>query len=312
MSDARTAQVRVPASTSNLGAGFDCIGFAVDRWLSATAVAHDSPVLEGIQELTLRREGTLAPLTLPARDDALVTGFAAACASRGRGLPARLELRVHSEIPVSRGLGSSSAALIAGASLANETLELGLDRNALAQLCAAIEGHPDNVGPALFGGAVMGVPTAGVESAPEWVFAPIAVHPDLAFAFVVPPFLVETATARSVLPREIPHRVAVRATGKSAALAHGLVTGDAALLRIALDDVLHVPFRRHLIPGFDDVVRAALEAGAYGATLSGSGSTLLAVATQDVIESVAATMRRRWSELGVETESIVQRRAVTV
>jgi homoserine kinase len=219
---------------------------------------------------------------------------------------------VHSEIPVSRGLGSSSAALIAGASLANEALGLGLDRNALAQLCTGIEGHPDNVGPALFGGAVMGVPSAGVDSASDWVFAPIAVHPDLAFAFVVPPFPVETAAARAVLPREIPHRVAVRATGKSAALAHGLVTGDAALLRIALDDVLHVPYRRHLIPGYDEVVRAARDAGAYGATLSGSGSTLLAVAPQDAIVSVAVAMRRRWSAMGVEAESFVQRRPAWV
>lgn len=309
MNGTRTAQVRVPASCSNLGAGFDCVGFAVDRWLTASVIANDGPARAGAADITVQRGGTLAALTIVAGDDALATGFAAACAAAGRELSGRIALTATSEIPLSRGLGSSSAALIAGAWLANEALALGLDTDAIAQLCAGIEGHPDNVGPALLGGAVLGVPHESEgDGASRWVFTSIAVHADLAFAFVVPPFPIETAAARAMLPRELPYDVAVRAVGKSAALVHGLATANAELLRLALDDVMHVPFRRGLVPGLEAIVAAARVAGAYGATISGSGSTLVAIAPSQAVEQVAAAMRRRWREVGVEVESFVQRR----
>jgi len=305
MSDPRTARVRIPASAANVGAGFDCIGFAVDRWLTASVTASaDSG--RGAPEVTIRRDGTLTSLTLAAADDAVVAGFIAACHARGRALPRRLDFHVDSEIPVSRGLGASTAALVAGASLANAALELGLDRRELAELCTELEGHPDNVAPSVFGGAVLGVPEDR-DGSRHWVFVPIELHGSLAFAFVVPPIPVETAAARAILPRDIPHSVAVRAAGKAAALAHGLVTGDAALLRVALDDVLHVPYRRHLVPAYAEVVSAACAAGAFGATLSGSGSTLLAIAVQDVVESVAEAMRQAFADHGVVAESFVQR-----
>ena len=312
MNEPRTARVRVPASTANLGAGFDCIGFAVDRWLTASVVARDISS-DHAPEVTVRRAGTLASLTIPPTADAVVAGFAAACATRGRTPPGRLDFELHSEIPFGRGLGSSSAALVAGASLANAALELGLDREQLAMLCTEVEGHPDNVAPAVFGGAVLGVPT-GRDGAHRWAFAPIEVHESLAFAFVVPPasVMVETEKARALLPRQVPHRLAVLAAGKAAALAQGLITGNEALLRIALDDVLHVPHRRHLVPAYDDVVAAACAAGAFGATLSGSGSALLAIAAQDAVERVADAMRRTFSEHGLAAESFVQRKVTTL
>jgi homoserine kinase len=308
----RTANVRVPATSANLGAGFDCIGFAVDRWLTASVIVGEGASGSGSPAVTMRREGTLSSLALPPDDDALVAGFTAACVAQGHAVPPRLAFTVSSEIPVGRGLGSSSAALVAGALLADSALALALGRKEIAQICTEIEGHPDNVGPALFGGATLGVPEGVRGSGRRWMFAPIEVHPSIAFAFAMPPFSVDTASARAMLPRQLSHTVAVRASGKGAALAHGLVTGDPALLRIALDDVLHVPFRLTLIKGMESVVAAARDAGAYGATLSGSGSSIVAVAPQAAVESVAEAMRNRWKELGVDTESFVQRRPATV
>jgi homoserine kinase len=284
---------------------------AVDRWLTASVEAADK-VDSGDSPLTIRREGTLASLALPAEDDALYVGFIAACAAVDRAVPVRLVFSVDSEIPVARGLGSSSAALVAGARLADAALELGLGVHALAELCTRIEGHPDNVAPALFGGAVLGVPGNGSLEARHWTFAPLPVHPSLAFVFVIPPFPVETAVARAILPRQVPHGVAVRAAGKAAALAHGLATGDGALLRIALDDVLHVPYRRTLVPGLAGLHEAACAEGAYGATLSGSGPTLVAITPQDIAEGVADAMKKRWSADGVVAESFVQRRPAMV
>ncbi|HEY8165084.1 MAG TPA: homoserine kinase [Gemmatimonadaceae bacterium] len=307
----RTASVRVPATSANLGAGFDCIGIAVDRWLSASVETGDNPRSDDAA-ITISRDGTLASLTLPPEEDLLVAGFAAAARAGGRPVPKRLAFVVNSEIPVARGLGSSSAALVAGASLADAALSLRLGQARLAELCADIEGHPDNVAPAVFGGAMLAVPANGSGEPRRWVFAQLPVHPGLAFIFVIPSYSIETALARAILPREVAHEVAVRAAGKGAALAHGLATGDGALLKIAFDDVLHVPYRRELVSGIESLHDAACAAGAYGVTLSGSGPTLVAVAPHEAAERIADAMRKRWSIEGVEADSFVQRQPAIV
>jgi len=306
-----TARVRVAATSANLGGGFDCIGIAVDRWLSASVEA-ELELRSGDAPITISRGGTLAALAVAPEDDALYMGFVAACAAGGRAVPKRLAFVVDSEIPVARGLGASSAALVAGARLADAALALGLGASTLAELCTHIEGHPDNVAPALFGGAMLAVPGSGSVEARSWVFASLPVHPSLAFVFVIPPYPVETAAARAILPRQVTHEIAVRAAGKGAALVHGLATGDGALLKIALDDVLHVPYRRGLVPGLANLQGAASAAGAYGATLSGSGSTLVAIAPQEAAERVVDAMRERWSAEGVTADAFVQRRPATV
>jgi homoserine kinase len=295
---ARAALVRVPASTSNLGAGFDCVGVALDRWLRATATlgAHADPAPR------LERAGTLAVLdALPAGEDLLVRGFAAACAATGRRLPAGLTIRADSDVPVGRGLGSSAAALAAGALLADALLALGLGAHAVAGLCADVEGHPDNVAPACLGGAVLGVP--GVPGAVRWTLAPLDLHPDVALAFAVPDFGASTAVMRRALPVHLPHADAVRAGGKAAALVRGLATADASLLAWALDDVLHVPFRRPLLPGYDAVCAAATRAGAWGATLSGAGSSVVALAPRARAAAVATAMADAWRATGVAAEA---------
>ncbi len=307
----QNAHVRVPGTSANLGAGFDCIGIAVDRWLTASVEAVDN-LDSGDAAITIKRKGALASLAIPPEDDTLYAGFVAACAAANRAIPERLAFSVDSEIPIARGLGSSSASLVAGARLADAALALGLGTRRLAELCTRIEGHPDNVAPALFGGAILGVPGNGRVDAGHWAFAALPVHPSLAFVFIIPPFQVETAAARAILPRDVPHEVAVRAAGKGAALAHGLATGDGALLQIALDDVLHVPYRRALVPGLSSLHDAACAAGAYGATLSGSGPTLVAIAQQAVAERVEDAMKIRWSAEGVQSDSFVQRRPATV
>jgi homoserine kinase len=128
---------------------------------------------------------------------------------------------------------------------------------------------------------------------------PLVVHPSIAFVFAVPDFTVETKHARAVLPATLPYAQAVRAAAKSAALVQGLVRGDPGLLAAALDDVLHVPFRRALVRGYDDVTGAARRAGAYGATLSGSGPTLVALAPLAQAAAVGAAMVRAWRDCAV-------------
>lgn len=319
------ATARAPASTSNLGGGFDCVGVAVDRWLTVHArrVAPDlggsgrgpsaSPVgastlgLEGNRQPAiatpvagpaLERRGTLSRLDEDPEVDLILVGFDAACRSAGVAPPAGLRFEADSEIPIGRGLGSSAAALVAGAALADHLLGLGLDDERLAAVCADVEGHPDNVAPAVYGGAVLAVRSP----AGDLAVARLEVHTSLAFVLAVPDFPVSTKRARAVLPETVPHATAVAAAARGAALVQGLARADEAMLALAVDDVLHVPHRRGLVPGFDAVCAAAIAAGAFGATLSGSGSAVVAVAPVGRAPAIGEAMRDAWSSLGAVAE----------
>lgn len=296
------ATVHVPGSTSNLGSGFDCVGMAVDRWLTASVVIDAA--LSGV---TMVRSGALASLACTATDDLVHVGFMAACERMDRVVPQHLAYAVTSTIPVARGLGSSAAALVAGATLADAALSLGLGTHGVATLVSQIEGHPDNASPAAFGGAMIGVARDdATSSAPcTYVFSPLPVHDMLAFVFAVPPMEVTTAAARAVLPSQVSFADAVRALQRSAALVQGLATGDGDLLARALDDVLHVPYRRGLVPGYDAIVTSACAAGAFGATLSGSGSAIVAVGRRAQADAIAAAMQAAFAAVGLSADTLV-------
>lgn len=289
--------VRVPGSTSNLGAGFDCVGVAIERWLTLTAQVLPSSGAGVVME----RRGTLTAVATRPEHDLCYRGFLKACTTAGRGEPTGVVLRAESGIPVARGLGSSAAAAVAGAAAASALLDLGLGRDDLVSVCTEVEGHPDNVAPAVHGGAVLAIGGSGNEV----VVRPITIHVSLALVFAVPDFTVETREARAVLPGNVPHATAVTAAARAAALVAGLAAGDARLLAPALDDVLHVPFRRCLVRGYDAVVAAARLAGAIGTTLSGSGPTILAVCMAASVGSIAEAMQRAWSEVGVRADTFV-------
>jgi homoserine kinase len=138
-----------------------------------------------------------------------------------------------------------------------------------------------------------------------YAFAALPVHESLAFVFAVPPLEVTTAAARAVLPGHVSFGDAIRGLQRSAALTHGLASGDAALLRQALDDVLHVPYRRALVPGYDAVVTAAMTAGAFGGTLSGSGSSMVAIGRREHAMAIADAMRAAFASAGMGAETFV-------
>ena len=296
MTAARRVAVRVPCSTSNVGGGFDCIGIALDRYLEAEAWLRP-----GGGPTTIERAGELAALDaagVGAAEDLLVRGATLACSARGVPLPEGLAFAATSGIPVARGLGSSAAALVAGALLVDRLVELELGPMAVLQLCATEEGHPDNVGPIICGGAVLGVPHAGA-----WSFTQLELHSDVAIVLAIPTFHASTRDMRAALPAQVPLDTAVRAASKGAALVQGLATANEALLGWALDDVVHVPYRRALDPGYDAVERAARAAGAWGATLSGAGSSLLALAPKERAGAVGVAMAEAWRGEGIAAEA---------
>ena len=266
------------------------MGVAVDRWLTVS-VRHPA---SGAAEPEFVREGTLASLNTRESQDAIYIAFRAAANAKKVAIPERLRFHARSEIPVGRGLGSSAAAFVAGAALANEMLKLGLDKFGIAEVGTALEGHPDNVCPAVFGGATLALTHAG-----KVILSPLDVHPSLAFVFAVPEFALETKRARAALPNVVPHVTAVQAAAKGAALVRGLATADESMLAAALDDVLHIPHRRRLVRGYDAVTAAAVSAGAIGATLSGAGSSIVAVTRLEKAEAVGVAMAQAWQLTGV-------------
>lgn len=272
----RRARVRVPCSTSNLGAGFDAIGLAFDRHISA----QYSP---GAGTMTVERTGTCEGLT--DQKDALLRAFIYRL-SESRVFPAG-KIRVNSEIPLSRGLGSSAAAVVAGLALADAAVGLRTpDRAKLLGATIEIEGHPDNAAPSLYGGLV--AVARGADGEPRAFSLQLA--PEIGWSFAAPNVEVPTPLARRALPAEVPHALAARAVGRMAALVRGLANADADLLRIGFDDELHVPHRLPLIPNARKAIDAALSAGAWAVTISGSGSGLIAVGPLSTTTGVAMAM----------------------
>jgi len=183
---------------------------------------------------------------------------------------------------------------VAGALLADAALDLGLPRERIVTIAAGLEGHPDNVAPAVYGGAALTVRASG-----GLHVTALAVAPELEFLIAVPPFPADTRAARAALPATVPFGDAAIAASHAAALVQGLATGDGQLLAAALDDVLHVPYRRAAIPGYDAVTAAARAAGAFGATLSGAGSSVLAIAPRAAADRVGAALLDAWRATGV-------------
>jgi len=255
-----TLTVRVPASTSNLGAGFDCLGLALDLWIEAR-LENDAgaPLYSGTVQ-GLDAESDLTYRMLDERE-----------ALAGR------RLVVHSDIPIGKGLGSSAAAIVAGIALARLALGDPFDRDVIFRGAAQEEGHPDNAGPAVYGGLVLAAhrPTK------------LSLHRDLGVALAIPEHAISTKAARDILPAAVARDTVVAQAARSAALVLGLTWGDPDLIDFGMDDRLAVPYRRNLIRGYDAAVSAALEAGAYGVTISGAGSALVAIASQDDAGQVA-------------------------
>lgn len=291
------ARVRVPCSTSNLGAGFDCIGLALDRYL-------DVEYKPGPDPLRVERAGTLSDLPHDAGDDAIVRAFSEGLDARGIATFGGV-LRATSEIPVSRGLGSSAAATVAGLALAAAACGEPFDREAALGPAARLEGHPDNAAPALLGGLV--AIADGPDGRPRAFRLPLSGR--IGFAWAAPPVEIATEFARRVLPATVPHALAVRALGRVAALVRGLAEADPDLLRAGFADELHVPYRLPLVPGAAEAIAAALEAGAWAVTVSGSGSGLIGVCPTGIEEDVAERMRSALRAARVEAGTLAGARA---
>lgn len=280
MNAAAILAIRVPASTSNVGAGFDCLGLAFQLH-NEFAVR-----LAGAGEGSLRFAGPEAGgLRSRGRTNPFFRAAERLAAEAGIALP-RMDVACTVNVPNARGLGSSSTATVAGLLAANHFAKGAVDADGLLRLASAIEGHPDNAAPALLGGLVHALVAADGRVLRKRALP----SPKLAFFILVPPWHVATAQARAVLPRAVPHRDAVANAARAGLLFDAIAEGSGTDLAVLTEDKLHEPYRMKLFPRFREFKRAALEAGAHCVTVSGAGPAMLAI----VGASDAAAFGPKW------------------
>ena len=277
--------VRAPASSANLGPGFDAIGLALDLWNIVT-IDTDGPPGEVINE------GPEAHI-LEGHENFTVRAMQMLAQDVKRELPP-FSIVADTGIPVSRGLGSSAAALVAGLVAANHLLDLGLTQEQLYGYALRLEGHGDNVGAALYGGAVLAVPGLR-EPVRLWREGDLG----LVAVMFIPEATGATWAARAALPHEVPLPDAALNLATTASLALGLKTGDHALIAAGMRDMLHEPYRARLFPHLDAMKATARDHGAIGAALSGAGSTVLALVPPQRVPEVAAALERTGHNLVV-------------
>lgn len=252
------AVIDVPATSANLGAGFDCLGMALDL------VARFS--FERARELEIW--GCDDDYAGP--DNLAWTSFTAGLEALGeRLIPVRLGIQ--SPVPRSGGLGSSSTCVVAGVIAAQVLTGRTVDPHLTLDLATRIEGHPDNVAPAALGGLVSSFSRGGHVWPVRWEVAP-----HLRFVAVAPPYTVRTSDARRALPATVDRATCVWQMGRCVATAQALEAGDMELLAAACEDRLHEPYRAPLIPDYAELSDVAMEAGAAAFFISGSGATIMA------------------------------------
>lgn len=253
--------VRVPASSANLGPGFDALGLALD--------VHLECAFRPASELAIQASGRdVAQISLDADNFIWQTALGIAKA-QGRTMPP-LEMTIANAIPLGKGMGSSAAALVAGVVIASEVLDLGFDQARVIQEAAALEGHPDNVAACVLGSIVASaVDAQGVARAVR-----IELHPSYNVAVIVPDFVLPTVEARRVLPEMYSKADAVFNIQRSTLLIAALSSGSTSAFPLALEDRMHQPYRCSLIPGLCEIIdlRAA---GLLGCALSGAGPSIL-------------------------------------
>ncbi|MBG81737.1 MAG: homoserine kinase [Chloroflexi bacterium] len=257
--------VRTPATTANLGPGFDSIGMALDLWNELTITRGD---------FSISTVGEGADLVPQDTRNLIVTGVEAVFNHIGQSIPS-LQYHCKNAIPFSRGLGSSSAAIVSGLLAGSAISGLDLTKEELTILAANIEGHSDNVAPAIYGGCTVGVRN-GTKG---WIVDQVSVPEDLFAVLFVPDILSNTNESRAVLPDQVSRPDAVYNIGRAALLVNALSTGRMELLKYATDDRLHQPHRTQAFKAMPHLIAAALKGGAHGAFLSGSGPSVLALAT---------------------------------
>lgn len=284
-----TAHVRIPASSANLGPGFDCLAVALDLWNEV-----EFSLQPGGLNITVEGEGEGQ---IPLDESNLAVRAAMMLFERAGFNAPGLRITCRNGIPVGGGLGSSAAAVLAGLLGANALLGQPYNQRQLLDVAAEMEGHPDNAAASLYGGLVVVISSGASFQAQRFDLPPLSV------ALVVPEVSLPTRVARAVLPRQVSMADAVYNMGRAALVVQALQRGDLDMLDAAMDDRLHQPYRFKMIAGAEQAVQAGREAGAAAVALSGAGPSLIAFPRAGAAQPLADAMAGAFIRAGVPSRA---------
>lgn len=271
-------KVRVPATSANLGVGYDCMGLALDDYATVTfeVIAHGLEIL-GCEEAYCNE------------DNLFYQAFLEGLKYMNETVPG-IRITVDTDIPYARGLGSSATCIVAGLAGANALFQNRMNRYELFDLATRMEGHPDNIAPAIFGGLCVSFMEEGKPNMIRY-----GVKRDLQFVTMIPDYEVSTKSAREVLPNNMSYAQAVYQMGRCAALAKAIEIGNAMIMKRACIDQMQEPYRKELIPEYADVNKLCEDAGMITMYISGSGSTMIALTQEETDAGVLAeTIKKRY------------------
>jgi len=259
--------VRVPATSANLGPGFDTLGMALDLYLDI-----EIELSYGMNEIVYLTGGRAQPRNIPA-EELVVKAMHLVFEKVGREIPP-LRVRIRNEIPIGCGLGSSAAAIVAGLSAANFMIGQKYSRRQLMQWAFQMEGHADNVVPAMVGGFTTTMVYEG-----QIYYQRLAIPEMIKVVAAVPDFVLSTEESRAILPENVNLKDTISNLQRACYLLASIYNGDTRHIHMAMDDMIYQPLRKQLIPGFESVFEMAADAGALGVALSGAGPTIIAFCT---------------------------------
>ena len=297
METENTVKIRVPGTSANCGPGFDCLGLAASIYndLEMTLLEDENLIIEAVGD---------GSENIPTDEKNIVWKSAKMILERA-GQVEKFKgaiIKMNNHIPMARGLGSSAAAIVSGLVAANEIIGTPFTRTDILKFATEIEGHPDNVAPAIFGGFTISVVDKG--QVKTFSFLPKI---KLKLVVAVPDFQLSTFSARQVLPKTIPMKDAIFNISRASMLVAALLNGKENFLANAFDDAIHQPYRTQLVPGMQEVFDAAKKSGALGVALSGAGPCLIAFSAEHkkIENDIASEMIQAFKKNNVQADALI-------
>lgn len=293
--------VKVPATTANIGPGFDCLGLALPIYNTITI---EETVLPGTGvEINLMSEDEVVDEmifdNIPRDENSIVYKAVEMLYNSIGQEPSELRINVQSQIPITRGLGSSASVVVGGLIAANKLLGSPADETALLSIATEVEGHPDNVAPAILGGFVL----SSQEEDGSIICRKLDWPEEWDITVCIPDFELATNIARSVLPKDVPMEDAVFNAKHLAMLITAVSTKDEKLMKLALKDRLHQPYREKLVPGMKEIMEAFKhEDGVLGCVLSGAGPTMLVISYKYDLDTIKSIVRDIWEAQNIKVD----------
>ena len=293
--------VKVPATTANIGPGFDCLGMALPIYNTITIEETVLPGT-GIEINVINDENVANDLILehvPQDENSIIYKAVELLYNSIGQTPSELKITVQSQIPIARGLGSSASVIVGGLLAANELLGKPADEVALLSIATEVEGHPDNVTPAIVGGLVL----TSREDDGRIVYTKLDWPEEWVITACIPDYELSTDISRSVLPKEVPMSDAVFNAKRLGMFVQAVTKKDSELMKLALQDKLHQPYRMKLVPGLDKITENLKhEESVLGCVLSGAGPAILVISLKNDLDKIKSIVKETWEDLNVKAD----------